>query len=132
MHRNQAEYEELVDDLEPAFAGLIIKYVEKLTGIVMEDKKPIIGNLMRRAIMDANSSKHYYIRVSPDDYEDAKKEEEALKSIIDVKSELEIIEDATLSRGDCHVEMDSCVVDSGLGVSMEILKENIKLLVDKE
>ena len=132
MHRNQAEYEELVDDLEPAFAGLIVKYVEKLTGVVLEDKIPIIGYLMRRAIMDANPSKHYYIRVSPEDMEDAMKEEEELKSIIDVKAELEIIEDATLSRGDCHVEMDSCVVDSGLGVRMEILKENLKLLVEEE
>ena len=86
----------------------------------------------RRAIMDANPSKHYYIRVSPEDMEDAMKEEEELKSIIDVKAELEIIEDATLSRGDCHVEMDSCVVDSGLGVRMEILKENLKLLVEEE
>ena len=132
MHRNQAEYEELVDDLEPAFAGLIIKYVEKLTGVIMEDKIPIIGYLMRRAIMDANPSKHYCIRVSPEDFEDAKKEEEDLKSIVDIKSELEIVEDASLSHGDCHIEMDSCVVDSGLGVRMEILKENLRLLVDEE
>lgn len=132
MLRCQQDYEEKVKELEPLFSELTIRYVEKLTGILMEEKRPVIGYLMGEAIRHAEPSKSYVLYVSPEEYEEVNAAGEELRAMVSSRAVFEILPDEKLTAGECKLETDGCVIDGSLGTRLSILKENIRLLTAED
>jgi len=130
MVQNQQEYQAEIERLEPMFADLVIRYVEKLTGYVMEEKRPVIGYLMKEAILGTDPSRSYVIHVSSEEYRVALAQEAELKDIISGRASLEIVMDNSMKPGECKIETDTCVLDSGMGTRLDMLKENLRLLIE--
>jgi flagellar assembly protein FliH len=62
------EYQKKISELEPMFADLTAKLVEKITGVMMEDHKEVILHQLSGAIKNAPKSDKYTIQASKDSF----------------------------------------------------------------
>lgn len=122
------EYEKKVREFEPVFANLLIAYIKRFTGVILDDKKDIILYLLEQELLNVESSKVYLIHVSKEDYDMvySKKHEIAWK--VNENAEIEIIEDRMLTRTQCLIETDSRIIDCSLDVQLKNLTQDLKLL----
>lgn len=114
--------------LEPEIVNLIAGLVEKTTGIVVEDYKEVIYNLVQRALRNAEPSKEYNIKVSSYDFEYIESRKDELLASFTRDEVIHIIEDPTLSENQCFIEMDFNFSDCSLETQLSNLITNLKLL----
>ncbi len=124
----ELEFQRAVKNLEPEFAEIVSLLVQNMTGIYVQDKKDIILYLLHKAMLHADNSKVYHIKVSSEDYEQVLADRENLMDIITKGSVVEIGLDKTLEKNQCVIEMDNGIIDCSLDVQLEALKQDLKLL----
>lgn len=124
------QYDEEVEALLPKFTDLIIKYTERLTGILADDYESVIYNILASAIMNAEPSKRYLIYVPKEQYKYVLSKEDYIREVVGDHSVFEIISDSTLSVNSCKIETESYVIDTGLDTRLMTLTNSLKLLVD--
>ena len=123
------DYETKVREMEPTFVHLLIAYIKRFTGVILEDKKDIILYLLEQELLSIEKSNAYLIHVSKEDYDMvyAKKHEIAWK--VNEDAQVEIVQDPMLTNGQCLIETDSRVIDCSLDVQLKNLIHDLKLLV---
>lgn len=123
------EYQQKLRNLEPEICSLLIELLDKLTGIVIEDKKDIITYLIHNALLHSDNSKSYLIKVSKDDYEYVLSKKDDLLDCVSGDSILfEVCLDRELNKNQCLIETDSSVIDCSLDIQLSSLIQDIKLL----
>lgn len=127
----QKDYEDKVIGLEPKFAELVALYVEKLTGICVESEKEVIGYLIHNAMVSVEPSKQFLIRVSKDDYDQVVARKEEIEGLVNDETIVEFLRDNDLTKNQCMIETDTSVIDCSLGVMLNGLIRDIKLLSSK-
>ncbi len=130
-NRLKEEYKQKVQDLEPSFVELFLAFMKHFTGVFLEDKKEIIFHLIEREFLTIENSSSYLIRVSNDEFETVYSKKEEVLSKLKVGTELEIVEDRLLAKGQCLIETDSRVIDCSLDVQLKNLMTDMKLLAGK-
>ncbi|MCR5683838.1 MAG: hypothetical protein K6G81_00250 [Lachnospiraceae bacterium] len=126
------EYLKQVEEIEPAFVELVVKYVEKLTGVYNADKDEIILHLIDDAFKGIKGTQNFIIRVSTEDLPTVSASKEALREMISADSTLEIVEDRLLQKSQCMIETESRIYDCSLDGQLHSLIEDIKLLAEKD
>lgn len=122
------EYEKKVKDLEPSFVNLLISFMKRFTGVVLDDKREIIFYLLEQELLSIEGSNRYLIHVSRDDYELVSSKKEEITWKVNDNATIEIIEDRTLSRAQCFIETDSRIIDCSLDIQLRNLVNDLKLL----
>lgn len=130
VRRQEEEYEKKVRHLEPQFADLTIKLVEKLTGIVVEDKRDLVMYLLSTALKPIRGPKQFLIRVSEYDAMIVTQRKEELAALLSEDCTLEIFEDSTLDRNQCFIETEDRLLDVSLDVQLKNLSEHLKMLAN--
>ena len=64
----EQEYNNLKESIEPELVEVITDVFRKVTGVVAEDNQEIILHLINDVMHNADGSRDYVIKVSPDDY----------------------------------------------------------------
>ncbi|MFP4697245.1 MAG: FliH/SctL family protein [Eubacteriales bacterium] len=123
-------YQELIDQLEPKFSKVVIKLVEKLTGVLIEEKEDIIIYLINEAIRSTEITKEYTINVSDEEYEYVIEHQEDILNINNPKINIDIISNSKLKKGQCFIESEYGIVDSSIDTQLSELISNIKLLAN--
>lgn len=127
--RMEAEYEELVDGLEPRFVEALTDIYEKVFQIDLKKEHDIIMHLISSTMHKIEGSNTYLIHVSKEDYPYVNlKKNEVLISSVSANASVEIVEDMTLGANDCIIETDGGVFDCGLGTQLEELSQKLRLL----
>lgn len=116
--------------LEPHFADLTVKLVEKLTGIVVEDKKDLVLYLLSTALKPIRGPKQYLIRVSEHDAAIVTQRKEELAALLSEDCTIEIFEDSTLEKNQCFIETEDRLLDVSLDVQLKNLSEHLKMLAN--
>lgn len=124
----QREYEKKIKKFEPVFANLLISYIKRFTGVLMDEKRDIIMYLIDQELMCIDSSNLYLIHVSKDDFEIVNSQKSEIEWRVNENAQIEIIEDHILTRGQCLIETDSRIIDCSLDVQLKNLIGDIKLL----
>ncbi|MDO4166826.1 MAG: FliH/SctL family protein [Eubacteriales bacterium] len=131
----QAEYEEKVRELaeqerqmEPFFADLTAELVEKITGIVCQDKKDIILHLIQRAVHNLEKPKQITLRVSKEDMATVSMQKAQLKDAAEGVEEFDVVEDASLKADQCIIETENKIIDCSLDVQLQNLRDQIRML----
>ena len=124
----RAEFQLEIERLEPLFAGLVIDYVERLTGIVAKEYEAVIFNMLVSAINNAESSRSYVIHVPKEQFEYVNTREGYIREIVGDHVNIEIIADHVLPLNSCKIETDSCVIDTGLDTRLTTLTNSLRLL----
>lgn len=122
------DYELKIRNFEPVFADLLISYIKKFTGVLLEDKKDIVLYLIEQELLNIESSNTYLIRVSKDDYDLVHSKKNEIAWNLKENAEFEIVEDRMLSRAQCMIETDSRIIDCSLDVQLKNLVHDLKLL----
>lgn len=127
--RLEAEYQQLVDELEPKFVETLTDIYEKVFQIDLKKEHDIIMHLISSTMHKIEGNSNYLIHVSKEDYPYVNmKKNEALASAISSNASIEIVEDMTLGANDCIIETDGGVFDCGLGTQLEELSQKLRLL----
>lgn len=124
----QKDYERLEKELEPKFVHIISSLIEKITGVIVEDKEEIIYYLVDKALMNMDKCNEYAIRVSSEDYEYLNSRKSDLLNAIHRDVKLNIVEDTALSKNQCLIETDLRMIDCSLDVQLNNLITDLKLL----
>ena len=124
----QALFEERASKFESEFVDLASSIIEKITGIIIEDKKDVIMHLINKAIGNCENSNSYVIRVSKEDFDYVSGFKQRLIDSLKEGVYVEIAESENLTRNKCIIETDNTVIDCSLDSQMDNLIENLKIL----
>ncbi len=127
--RMEAEYQQMIDELEPRFVEALTDIYEKIFQIDLKKEHDIIMHLISSTMHKIEGNSNYLIHVSKEDYPYVNlKKNEVLTSSVSANVAVEIVEDMTLGPNDCMIETDGGVFDCGLGTQLEELSQKLRLL----
>ena len=124
-----AAYEQKLNELEPLF-------IEKLTGIyehvfkvnMMSDKQVLLY-LAENVIRNVEGNREFFVHVSKEDYAAVNMQKKQLEAAAaGANTSVEVVQDTTLSEGECMIETDGGIFDCGLGTQLSELKKQLLLL----
>lgn len=124
----EEDYQEKQKEMEPHFVELICALIEKITGVVVSDRKDVILHLITQGIEESGKSGRFLIHVSTQDLAFVESQKVYLESELPLEASLDFIEDVTLGKNQCLIETDTKVVDSSLDLQLRNLLEDLKLL----
>lgn len=124
----QKQYEAMAEELEPKMTEILSSLIEKITGILVEDKEEVILHLAHKALNNLDKSKEYTIKVSKDNYDLVSARRSSLLGAIGRDVPLYITEDSNLKRNQCLIETDSHIINCSLDVQLSKLITDLKLL----
>lgn len=128
---NEKKYQQMLEEIEPKYAEILCSLLQKLTGILVTDKKDVMLYLIRSSMADMNPAKHYTIRVSAEDvmYAESHREEILLQAGGDVI--VDVQEEKGLSKGECIIETDTQMLDCGFRTQLDNMMLTIRMLAGK-
>ncbi len=125
----EAEYQQIVDGLEPEMVDVLTQIYEHVFDVELRDDKAIILHLLKSTLSRIEPGNDLIVHVSSDDYDDVIEEKDNLEACITSPSTtMEIIEDPLLKENECMIESDSGIFDCSLGVELSELSRKLKLL----
>lgn len=134
--RQEAEYEERSKELaeqerqmEPFFADLTVNLIEKITGILCQDKKETILYLIEQAVHNLEKPKQINLRVSKEDMANVSMHKAQLKEAAEGVDEFDVVEDSSLTANQCIIETENKIIDCSLDVQLQSLRDQIRMLV---
>ena len=128
--RNQKrELEEYVDGIEKKYVDVLIALLQKLTGVLIEDRDDLILYLIQTTIRDLEPSDKYCIRVSGDDIYEVESNKEKIIQELGEGVSLDLVEEKGLEKGQCVIETQSQMVDCGFQTQLDTLIRDLKMLV---
>lgn len=124
-----AEYEQKLSELEPLF-------IEKLTGIYehifkvnLASDRQVLLYLAENVIRNAEGNREFFVHVSKEDYAVVNMQKKQLEAAAaGANTSVEVVQDTTLSEGECMIETDGGIFDCGLGTQLAELKKQLLLL----
>ena len=125
------ERQELRDEeqaLEPRYAEIMAALIEKITGVICQDKKEVITYLIHQALNQLDKTKNVTLRVSKNDMLRVSGQKEELKKCLSDGVEFDITEDESLRENQCIIETDERIIDCSLDVQLQNLKDQIRMI----
>lgn len=128
--RNQKrELQEYVDGIEKKYVDVLVALLQKLTGVLIEDRDDLILYLIQTTIRDLEPSDKYCIRVSGDDIYEVESNKEKILQELGEGVSLDLIEEKGLEKGQCVIETQNQMVDCGFQTQLDTLIRDLKMLV---
>ena len=125
----EAEYDRLVQELEPQFIDTITAVYQHIFQISLENEKSILVHLIDSTLRKVESSRTFIVHVSKDDYPYVNMHKTAFtEEAVGGRGVVEIVEDITLHKNECMIETDGGIFDCGVGTQLEELTKMLKLL----
>lgn len=125
----EAEYDELLENLEPRFIETITDVYSHIFGVDLMDNRDILVHLIDSTLRKVESSRTFIVHVSADDYPHVNMQKQTLmEGAVAGRGLIEIIEDIALSKGDCLIETDGGIFDCGVSTQLEELTKKLQVL----
>lgn len=110
-------------EAEEEIIELILDSVKKIIGDELQQNKDIIISQIKIALEKCTYRDKVTIKVSSEDYPNVLVKKNIIESLVEGISELEIIEDKFLKKGDCIVDTPSGEVNSSIKLQLEQLEK---------
>ena len=123
-----AQYEAKIAELEPKFIDVLTGIYSHVFGIDLTGRNDVVLHLLQNAIRNVEVSKNFLVHVSAEDHEYVNENKDELTAGLGESASVEIINDVTLSAGNCFVETDSGIYDCSIGTELELLKKELRVL----
>jgi flagellar assembly protein FliH len=122
------DYEKKIEELEPDFIDTITGIYEHIFNVDLQSYREILVYLME-GVMRNIEGRSLLVHVSKDDYPYVSMQKKQLMSeAVSPTTELEIVEDISLSKNECFIETEAGIFDCGLGTQLSELSQKLKLL----
>ena len=116
------EKQRMYKNAESEMVSVILEAVEKIIGKYVEEDKDIILNLIKKGMENYNAFDKVTVRVSEEDYEHCIKNKDKILKDIEFLDDVNILKDLSLKKGDCVIETNSGVINSGVSTQLKALK----------
>ena len=127
--RLYAEFDDLVEELEPRFIDTITEIYSHIFGIELADKRDILVHLIDSTLRQVESSKTFIVHVSKEDYPFVNMHKQELtQGAAAGKGMVEVIEDIALSQGACLIETDGGIFDFCVDTKLQELTNRLRVL----
>ncbi len=125
----EADYRNVVEELEPRLVDVITEVYEHVIGIELEEHREILLHLVNTTLFQMEGVKKFLLHVSKDDYPYISMQKKELVSGTGIAAEnVEVLEDFSMKKGQCIIETDGAIFDCGFKTQMEELRKQLKLL----
>ena len=124
----EALYQKKLEELEPQFVDLLIDIYEHVFRVNLSDFREVILHSVNHIIGMADGYKDFIIRVSQYDYPFVSERKEEMIEKVSANATVEIVEDVTMSQGECMIETGGGIFDCSIGTQLEGLSKELKLL----
>lgn len=121
-------YEEKLEEIEPSLVEAISSIYESVLGIDLAGRKDVVMYLLQKAMSTIEGGSNYLIHISAEDISYVGEHKDELLATIGSSDSVELITDRTLKEGQCFIETESGIFDCSIGVEMEMLRKELKLL----
>lgn len=127
--RLKAEYEQLLEELEPKFIDTITEIYSHIFGVELAGNRDILVHLIDSTLRQVESSRTFIVHVSKVDYPFVNMQKQAFADGAAAgRGTVEIIEDIALSQGECMIETDGGIFDCGVDTQLTELTSKLRLL----
>ncbi len=126
--RLESFYQQKLEELEPQMVDLLTDIYEHVFHIKLSDFKEIILYSINHVLGMADGNKDFIIRVSQYDYPFISEQKKEIKEKVSANATLEIVEDITMSQGECLIETGGGIFDCSIDTQLEGLSKELRLL----
>lgn len=124
-------YKQLVNDAEPEIVELVLEICSKILNKALEADDYILG-LIQSALSKCTYTTNVVLRVSDDDYEYVAHEKNKILSMCQNVDDIEIKIDRSLSRGACLLESPAGMIDAGIQVQLDYIRNRFEEILMSE
>lgn len=125
----EADFDQLVENLEPDFIDTITAVYNHLFHVDLMDNRDILVHLIDSTLRRVESSRTFIVHVSAEDYPYVNMQKQTLtEGAVAGRGLIEIIEDIALAKGDCLIETDGGIFDCGINTQLEELTRKLRVL----
>ncbi|MBR1597471.1 MAG: hypothetical protein IJ661_01000 [Lachnospiraceae bacterium] len=124
----EAGKEELIKEATNRMTDWLMQMVPHITGVSIDGAHNVLLYMINNAMRDLDNSRHFIIKVSPDDYNDVLEKKNEIYGALNPGIDMEIFEDSKLSKLQCMIETDNGIVDISLDAQLDNLIKALKLL----
>lgn len=125
----QTEYENLMQELEPMFIEKLSHIYEQIFGLAVKDYQEIVVYLLSNALQNIGGVRDFIVHISKSEYPYVMEQKAKILTYVGSgNSTVEIVEDMVLKEGECYIETGSGIFDCSLGVQLEELGKELRLL----
>lgn len=132
LHKKEQElvatYEQKLKDMEVELIAELSDIYSHVLGTSLKDYGPTVLHVLDTAIHESDDVRSYMIHVSKDEVGFVKNNIDLLRAGLSAQTELEIIEDVTISPGDAYIETEGEIFDCGIDTQLNNLSKQIKAL----
>lgn len=123
------QYQQKLEELEPQMVDTITQIYEHIFHVELQSNRDILTYLISNTLRKIDGERDFIIHVSKEDYPYVNmQKKQMLAGAVSANSNVEIIEDMTLTKNECMIETDSGIYDCGLGTQLEELRKKLMLL----
>lgn len=125
----EAEYDARLETMEADLVEVITSIYEHIFHVELSSYREILTHLISTTMRKVDGSRSFIIHVSKDDYPFVSMQKKQLVAGISASSNaVDIVEDLTLTKGECFIETDGGIFDCGLGTQLKELEKKLRLL----
>lgn len=125
----EEEYEKKLKEIEPKFIETLTGIYEHIFHVSLRNSRELIVYLIQNTMRNIEGGNTYLIHISKEDFPFASMQKKELIKNTNINiDDVELLEDATLSKNECMIETGNGVFDCSLGTQLEALNEELRLL----
>ena len=122
-------YQQQLDNMEPELVDVITGIYEHVFHVELRSYREILTHLISTTMRKVDGSRNFIIHVSKEDFPFVSMQKKQLAAgIASSSSNVEVVEDMTLSRNECMIETEGGIFDCGLGTQIHELRQRLQLL----
>ncbi|MBQ9936061.1 MAG: hypothetical protein IJO70_09455 [Lachnospiraceae bacterium] len=126
--KNQETVEANIVDARDKLINLSCALIEKLTGILVDEYRPVMLYMINAALSDSDSSKGFTIKVGEDNYSYLVDNFDRLSGAANPSVSLELFSDSKLNNRQCIIESENGIIDLSMDIQVRKLITAIKML----
>ncbi len=123
-----AKNEIYLDDAERKLVNLTCELIKKISGIVVDDYKPVMLNMINNALNDVESTSKYTIKVCEESYTYVSDNSDRIVGAANPNITIDVFADSKLEKGQCIIETDNGIIDLSMDIQVQNLITAFKML----
>lgn len=130
LSQNEIRIAEAISESEDKVMDMACAIIEKMTGILVDNYKPVMLHMINNALNEAATGTEFVIKVSDENYAYIMDNYERIVGSANPSISIEIFSDTQLDKQNCIIESENGIVDLSMDVQVRNLITAIQMLSD--
>ncbi len=125
----EAEYEAQFQSMEADLVETITGIYEHIFNVDLRSNREILLHLITTTMRKVEGGRSFIIHVSKEDYPMVNmQKKQILSGLVTSSTSVDVIEDLTLSKGECFIEAEGGIFECGIGTQLKELNKKLRIL----